>query len=237
VHRALECIWEQLSNSKQLHALTQEQQTQLIEQAIARSINDMITPHTQLDGLVSLEAQRLTTLLHDWLALEKERPPFEVIAREKHDTITWQGMTFRVTIDRIDQLSQGGWLVIDYKTQSTHISHWFGDRLEEPQLPIYSLSQSQPIHGIAFAQVKPGQLTFKGVVHEATPSSDSITGCQAISQAKQPITQWEDCLQHWKTSLMQLVSEFKHGHAHVQPLNASSCRYCDCQPLCRIFEQ
>ena len=194
----------------------------------------MITPHTT--GWLSVtEAQRLTTLLHDWLALEKEHLPFEVIAREKHDTITWQGMTFRVTIDRIDQLSQVR-LVIDYK-HNPHISHWFGDRLEEPQLPIYSLSQEQPIHGIAFAQVKPGQLTFKGVVHEATPSSDSITGCQAISQAKQPITQWEDCLQHWKTSLMQLVSEFKHGHAHVKPLNASSCRYCDCQPLCRIFEQ
>ena len=78
--------------------------------------------------------------MSEWLALEKKRPPFQVIEQETERSLELSGLRLRLKIDRIDQLEDGGQLLIDYKTGMTSIQDWLTERLRQPQLPLYALN-------------------------------------------------------------------------------------------------
>ena len=54
--------------------------------------------------------------MHEWLALERQRAPFEVLAVEEARSVEIGGVRLELRLDRADRLDGGGDLLLDYKT-------------------------------------------------------------------------------------------------------------------------
>jgi probable DNA repair protein len=180
-----------------------------------------------------LEQQRLVKLLKKWLVLEAEREPFAIYALEQPIALKVGELELRGKIDRIDQLPNGEWLLIDYKTGSTSPASWFGDRPSEPQLPLYALAQSNPLAGIVFAEVALNQMRFNGITRDENVLP-KVKALAKTSKADAPES-WTAQLSHWQQVLQQLAQQFCEGHAAVDPKDSATCQYCDLTSLCRYF--
>jgi ATP-dependent helicase/nuclease subunit B len=236
IHCALELVWKTLKNQQNLLAIKEEKLQKLLIE-----ITDHVLAEARLDSespFTHIEKNRLISLLNEWLALEKQRPPFQVIEQETERTIDLSGIRLQLKIDRIDQLSNGAQLLIDYKTSLTRIYDWLDERLQQPQLPLYTLNHHQNLAGVAFAQLRVGELTFKGLHDETLDTQHYFpTGIISVDKHKEfdaPKT-WPDLLAYWRTTLEQLAADFYHGNAKVDPAEKSTpCQRCDLQLLCRI---
>ncbi|MBT3707842.1 MAG: hypothetical protein HOG19_00270, partial [Gammaproteobacteria bacterium] len=142
LHSALESLWNTLKDSSQLAACHEAALDELLQQAVIKAIKPLARQRADLFGKVfsASESRRLSGLLKQWLAIEKTRDPFVVIATEKALLINLEGLPLRVRIDRIDRLEDGSLALIDYKTGKCALNKWQGERLEEPQLPLYSVT-------------------------------------------------------------------------------------------------
>lgn len=236
VHQCLESIWNHIENHHSLCQLSEKQINQLIQNAVNENLS-AFAYHTQyFDNhyFTDVEQIRLTDILNRWLNLEKQRPPFEVIANEFNQTIEVGALKMKLKIDRIDQLHSGERIIIDYKTGNSQVSSWFGDRLLDPQLPLYCAfsPNDNPFKGISFAEIRSQKMQFKGVASE---SIDHLpTGIKPINQSRyhtQP--SWDLTLLHWQKQIGALSEKFSLGDATVDPHSPLSCRYCDFKSFCR----
>ena len=120
-------------------------------------------------------------------------------------------------------------------SKNNEVNTWFGERPEEPQLPLYALLDPQNTVGITFAQVFTGEHRFKGI----SQYSLEIEGIKPISKIKSihPLS-WEAQLNEWRTLFIQLSNDFYHGIATVDPKEAvQTCMWCALKPFCRINEE
>src|SRR3990167_6946116 len=233
VHKALELIWKSLVDYHSLISLSDNDLSNLIQEHVTTAMAQITHQHNQQSRYLNLESQRAQKLLWEWLKLEKTRAPFKVIATEQEQQIQLGTIKFTLRVDRIDEISDGKQFIIDYKTGKMQTIHdWFGDRPDEPQLPVYCLINPTDTIGIAFAQVYPGDLQFKGV-SKVSLEMKSVKTLPEVSASS--TTLWEQQLIEWKAVLTKLSENFYQGQAAVDPKNmAQVCRLCKLQSLCRI---
>jgi probable DNA repair protein len=187
---------------------------------------------------LELEGQRLTRLVTEWLEYESTRVAFEVLETEAARTETIAGLTLKLRLDRIDRLSDGTVLVVDYKTGLVSPKSWDLPRPEDVQLPLYAGfaldREKEPLGGLVFAKIRPGDQCFTGRVFD--PATTLFPGLKNISAlAKNPLTA-ED-LMDWRDAIEQLAKDFLAGHAEVDPREyPKTCERCGLQSLCRIQE-
>jgi ATP-dependent helicase/nuclease subunit B len=200
------------------------------------------------------EQLRLVRVLHDWLELERTRPPFRVIALEQKLETTLLGHPIHLRIDRADQLPAAAdtasgetvadeVLVIDYKSGKTDLGPWSVDRLGEVQLPLYALSfphtEVNPgrVSGLALAQVKFGETGVKGVVANPAHEFGSVRSFgQKGSAVHKRFSDWAEALQHWRAAIEQLAGEFIRGDARNLVFDPRSLQDDDLLPLLRLEE-
>lgn len=235
VHAAMEAFWNQVQTQENLLSLDATTLAAEIDRAIdtvmVNTFNAIITKRYML-----LEKERLHKLIHQWLQVEKRRPAFKVISHEKKLAMSLNGVTLSVRIDRIDELDNGSRLIIDYKTNDENsIRHWFSDRPEQPQLPLYALNNPKETAALAFAQLCPGSYSFVGLSSHAT----DIKGITVIEESKAAENMtWPAQLQQWQLMLSTLAQSFAQGHASIDPKDTkTTCTYCELKPLCRIHEE
>ena len=144
----------------------------------------------------------------------------------------FSGLSFQFRIDREDRLADGTHILIDYKTGHCNPADWFGERPDDPQMPLYGLVKQPAIKGLLFAQVSAKQRQFKGL----TEKHEEIPGVQSITQQKyDKVKTWGDFYAHQHLALHHLAEQFSSGFAKVDPKHKQqTCRYCDLKPLCRI---
>lgn len=240
LHRALCLIWQKLKSRAALEALEYSARQQLVAQAVSyaviglsRQIPDRLGPRAQ-----QLETARLNTLIEQWLELELQRDDFVVEYCEHSLQSELKGLPLRGRVDRIDRLSDGSLIVVDYKTGKVSRQVWYDNRPEDPQLPLYSLmlqQQQQTVSGLMFAQVKSNDLRWLGLaVQDCAESSIRWTESSA-SESGAP--DWDGLNRHWQRALEKLASDFVNGVSTIDPKDNASCRYCDLGPLCRIDRQ
>ncbi|OGT30232.1 MAG: hypothetical protein A3E87_00655 [Gammaproteobacteria bacterium RIFCSPHIGHO2_12_FULL_35_23] len=232
IHKALELLWKQLNSQARLLTLTETKQNNLLYAVIEQTFQSINIP-TQNYALISLEKTRLHKLLTEWLSYERKRPAFEVIATEKWQSVKLNELTLKVQVDRIDQTRQGSMILLDYKTGKTSINDWFSQRPNEPQLPLYTLVCSGPITAMAFAQLKADEIRFKGI----TLTTEGLPDCDLPEKIKDCLPNWENQLQLWRQTLLQLADDFIAGKALVDPKNPrETCQQCHLSSLCRVHE-
>ncbi|RYY75571.1 MAG: hypothetical protein EOO52_09285 [Gammaproteobacteria bacterium] len=230
LHDTLAAIWRELKNSSGLRALD-DASLKLFVSNIVREIISAAQAHNPRKlGKVycELEQKRLSELLSEWLTAERERPDFEVIAIEQENNIEFAGLALTLRIDRIDEFSNGDQLLIDYKTGSTHIKFWQGERLSEPQLPLYAVTREN-INAISFAQINRKNQKWDGLgeLHDTSLSQPGI----------KPADNWQTQLSDWQTQLQQLAKDFISGDARIDFKDKKTEDYAaDLSPLTRLAD-
>jgi len=234
VHRALEFFWKETADLDSLLALVRENRLQeRIHNAVKKTLEKQSAKFTQQERFYEQETQRMENLIEKWLHLEMQRSNFKVIYQEEERHVEISHMNLKLRIDRIDQTEDGKTILIDYKTGNTNPGDWFGERIKEPQLPLYAFHL--PPDAIAFAQLKKGDMHLKGAMD---PQAD-LTGFSTINlQTYSGCSTWDEMTDYWKTRIQFLADGFFAGETTVDPLEGTAtCRYCHLQTLCRISER
>lgn len=234
VHTVLEVIWRELGSQSKLQSLSEAGELNaLIATCCQRAVTEFaeqLSPDKQ--KLLQLEIPRLEALMREWLAIELQRPGrFTIAQLEEKEAHSVAGIDFRFSIDRIDRMEDGSLLIIDYKTGSVSRNDWQGERLRDPQLPLYWQAvrdkQSSPAAGIAFGKVRRHAVGFEELATEGVFN-------RGAAYARRYAETWQECQAQWPAQFEQLAADFKAGYAAVDPIDDKSCQYCELQALCRI---
>ncbi|MCP3673919.1 MAG: hypothetical protein GY829_05555, partial [Gammaproteobacteria bacterium] len=174
VHRILEQCWLQLFDKQQTNLQELHQAKQLedaIEPLIKEALNNLQQErHTPLtEAIINIENKRLNKLLLQWFEMEVTRPHFTVKDLEQTINAPIAGNYIRLQLDRVDELADGSLAIIDYKTGKVERKNWFGERPDEPQLPLYAMvlsEQKKTIGALLYGQVKISENRFIGVADD-----------------------------------------------------------------------
>ena len=179
------------------------------------------------------EHERLVALLERWLEYEAGRSDFVVVGLEQEVTLTLAGTQFNLRVDRIDRdEATNRLLVIDYKTGEVRPKRLLDDRLTEPQLPMYALTD-ESTGAVLFAKVSAEEAKLDGFAKQELGVGRPVEKLVEFAQRKRP---WEGLTGQWRNQLEQLLQEHRCGRAEVDPYPnpQSACRYCHLPALCRI---
>lgn len=235
VHKALELIWNALQCQETLLRMEEGELIELISTCVDTALT--LNKSESIDNLRyrTIEANRLQKLFLQWLELEKLRPDFKVISQEETRNITVGNIPLTVRVDRVDELENSKKIIIDYKTAKYNSTKsWFGERPDEPQLPLYCIADSEKAIGILFAQINPEEIKWVGI-SETELGIDSVKTLIKTKDADAPT--WKLQVQQWQLTLEKLAMDFLQGIAYVDPKEiVETCNHCHLHSLCRIHE-
>lgn len=235
VHRLLQRAWGSLGLQTSLNNFSEPQLNEFCQQLVDQLVED---PELELNNdkrvLLRAEKPRLIQLLNDWLTLETKRPQgFSVVDLEVEGRGNIGGIDFKYIIDRIDVSDDGRSVVVDYKTGQVNRNDWLGERLRAPQLPLYALAldaaKRQPVSGIAYASVRQYEHSFIELSEAAIFRKES-----KITQGYQE--KWIESRADWPSLFDALAKDFIAGAARVNPIDETSCNYCELKAMCRISQ-
>ncbi len=239
IHNVLEKVWAVLETQQKLLEMDHAQLKKVIATSVEEAIEAIAYryPQTLTGRFREIEHERICRQLLEWLELEKQRPPFNVVEKEMKHEVVAGGVRVNLTVDRIDKLEDDRLLVIDYKTGEVNAAQWFGERPDEPQLPLYSMAIKGDVAGVLFAQVRAGSMVFKGV----TESENLIAGVKSFEKLQQTkeLGSWTKVLDQWHDTMDNLGKAYRNGEAWVDPKkypHTCDTTYCELKPLCRINE-
>jgi len=237
VHRVLQLVWEALGDQATLRQQSDAARREMVRVAVEQAVEEMAgrLPQIFTAAFRRIESERLTGLVLDWLAIESERDDFTVEANELPVDADIEGLHVRLRIDRLDRLPDGRCVVIDYKTGAVSPSAWFGDRPDDPQLPLYATLLRDELAGVVFAQLRPGEMGFQGVVAEA----DLVPDARPPEKLKRYLeaATWPALLTHWSQTVHRLARAFRDSDTRVDPKRyPETCRYCELTALCRVTD-
>ena len=235
LHEALYVLWGELEDHEGLAALHTASQDAAISRAVEAAIQGgrrKMGP--ALNGSFwALESERMATLLQEWLEIERQRGAFKVAAREHSLELKLDRLQLKLRVDRIDELPDGGRVIIDYKSSKSKTSDWMGERPARPQLLLYGVAEPESTAALSFAQLRPGECRYVGLGRvEAAKGIKTDLG--AAQKAGMLVENWEELNARWREILAALAEDFLSGNAAVDPLSASTCTWCGLQPLCRV---
>lgn len=232
VHHLMESIWRFLKESETLKTLSDDNLKNLIDTHVDKTLLYFIAKKPQVfkTRFLALEKQRLKKLIFNWLNYEKTRSNFKILSLETEKKIHLGDFNFNIRIDRIDELENGSLAIIDYKTAGILLTECFGERLTEPQLPIYYLfAHDTSIQALVFAQVIPKEMKFKGIAAE-----DELLPHVKKNYALKYVEDWSELKDFWQKSLLQTAKQITQGYAVADPINGkNTCQFCELKIMCR----
>jgi probable DNA repair protein len=238
VHRVLEHFWQEVRTQSALLEMDEE----TLHATLQRHVDQVMGEDRGLKlrpAFRGVEADRVQRHVLDFLEQEKEREAFEVIGFEQEILPELQGQSIRLIIDRIDRLPAGEEVIIDYKTGKVDPSKWFGDRPEDPQLPLYAISAESMPAAVVFSVIRDDGCHYKGVVQRP----GILPGLPKTGKSHEYLLEagenMPETIGKWREVLHHLMADFLAGEAAVDPKNGlKTCEnsYCELHSLCRVGE-
>lgn len=248
LHSILEAVWSpQTVETFRLvtlddlkRAVVEQRVDEILRHHIQNAFARLVRDHAEdpwMQAYLESEQRRLRFLLHEWMSYEAERQPFTVAERESSlKDVSVGDLKLNLRADRIDELPDGSHVLIDYKTGEVSPSAWKGERLDEPQLPLYATyGNVERVSALLFAQIRAGKIYFVG--RAAAAHQDLLADLSAASSlVTQPYS--EHMHDEWRQALLILAEEFLRGEASVDPKQPTdTCKYCPLPGLCRVAER
>jgi ATP-dependent helicase/nuclease subunit B len=233
LHLALERFWRATGDSATLHGRDRDS-TLALARRCARSAAEQIAarlPGGIEPGLLRREAARAERLIDQLIDWELTRAAFETQSLEAKQQLELAGARLSVKLDRVDRLSDGRLVVIDYKSGAPEKFDAFADRPPRPQLPAYAMAAGQAVAAVLSVYLSRDSVKLRGVADR--PERVPGRGIELLPGGE---TGWRPLLLQWRTRLERLMREFLEGHAAVQP-QPGACEYCHLQMLCRVDAQ
>ena len=232
LHECLHNFWTKIQSQEMLIKMNHIELE--IEHIVKRVVQKYKTRSTMTDALWDIEAIRLQQLLIECIEIEKKRPPFHVAALEEIKTVTIDGLSINVRIDRIDRLTGNQYLLIDYKTGQVNLNELINLPLKSPQLPLYlSVDFSFIPHAAAWFVIHNEKSEYIGVSNVSL----DIDSVKVVADLAEHLD-WNALLLQWRVELNRMARDFIKGRLQVQPLNsAQTCRLCDLQTFCRVEDK
>ena len=251
IHGVLEGVWRTLQSSQKLATLSDHAIKKIVDDNIATCSKPFFHKSGMGRGFFKTQSQWLGQLLLEWLAVEKSSAStFRIVELEKPQQLALGKLTLNFKIDRIDELADKTLRLIDYKTGLVgSITSWFGERPQEPQLPLYVLAQyananehknnsQATLSALLFGQVRAGDSKYVGIdENNLLKTTEYIANQLSASENTElddELNNWQALIAYWNAQLTKLADQYYAGHAQVNPLDKSTCRYCDLPSLCRI---
>ncbi len=210
VHRALATLWQGLQTSTTLAQLSDAELSQRCEAAAAGALAEQAKDLQQAlpARWRELEQQALVSVLREWLMFEKQRKtPFQVTQIEQNATLNLAGLELSLRLDRVDLLSDGHAVVMDYKTGSNWQNPpWQAERPHDVQLMLYALATDAPLAAVVAARVRAGEPHFKGL--NASEENLPLRPDKLLNELDLATLR-----QQWQQRLTTLASEFVAGDA------------------------
>jgi probable DNA repair protein len=233
VHAVMEIFWGQVKTQEALRKMALTEREEVLDAAIGEGLWKIAQLSTSDwdDAYVAVQRERLRRLLRPWLEQELARPKFAVKQREEKASDVQIGpLHLSLRIDRVDE-TEGGELVIDYKTGRVATSDWLSERPDAPQLPLYAVvSDAARLGGVAFARLRVGkEMGWKGfaVGEGVLLKPDRLKTENFAAQVEE-----------WREVLTKLAEQFAAGEAAVRPKSyPKTCTYCGQRLLCRVAEE
>ncbi|MGA2834897.1 MAG: PD-(D/E)XK nuclease family protein [Terracidiphilus sp.] len=244
LHSVLHSVWAGPPDGISSHAelLSLGDRKAFVAGHVQRVLARELRPHQRElmpSRYLELEELRLTGLVTEWLSYEGARVEFKIAQTEVKRTVYIAGLNLDLRLDRIDQLSDGSELVIDYKSGNVSPSCWDLPRPDDVQLPLYAGfaldHERERLGGLVFAKARTGDLGFAGRVRSAAatlfPGLKSVNSLVRNPLTDEQLSVWHDCIE-------QLAHDVVAGRAEVDPREyPKTCNRCGLQTLCRIQEQ
>jgi probable DNA repair protein len=230
VHDSLEQIWSELRDSAGLAAILAQPGAleRLTAASARRAIAKLCARRDPGELWRERERDRLTRLLARWLELEGQRDSFAVERLEAGSEIARHaGLNFSVRIDRIDRLSDGSRLLIDYKTGAAN-RDWQGERPDNPQLPLYALLHRKSLIAVAYGKINAAECAF---VAESERKGAFLP--RKLATRMEGMGSLAELMELWAKRIERLALEFGEGRAAVDP-TLTACRSCHLHGLCRV---
>lgn len=239
-HGLMAAFWADVRSHDAFTALDPAALTARIDAAAARALADFPAQRwTALPPVIAAaERERLPGVAAEWLeAIERPRSGFVVERIEAPAAVDLAGLTFRLTLDRVDALAGGGYAIIDYKTGVVDgIKAWFDARPRAPQLGVYlrALQDEAPpleVRAMAYGRLKAGEIGVVGLAADKAqwPALAEVTKATYLPD-------WGAVETFFAQRLPALAQEMRDGVATITPRRGapSPCRICARQSLCRI---
>jgi len=235
LHDALYALWGEIGDHASLLGLQGDSRSATVQRAVTAALEAVSSQRRRGLGHAywELEGQYLQRVLQEWLLVEQARTAFVVRQREQAVSLELGQLRINLRVDRIDELADGGTVIIDYKTGVSKVADWLGERPAKPQLLLYGIAEPAGAAALAFAQLRPRDCRYVGIGETAIAAGVN-TDIGKLAPADSGIEDWPALNAYWRQNLERLAAEFLAGNAMVDPLGTSSCNWCGLQPLCRI---
>jgi ATP-dependent helicase/nuclease subunit B len=229
IHRALERLLRLRPSQEALRAgatTAIEDVRRCVEEALATVFGSARAP---LSVLFDLECARTSALLARFVASELNRPPFRVVSVEERTDVTVGEWAIACRIDRIDEIADGTWVLIDYKTGRAFAGavDWLRDRLTDTQLPLYALKGGTALSGILTIGLAGKDVSYRGIAAEPTLVAESVS---ALPEGRS----WTEQVERWRLQIRALVDAYAGGDTRIyldDPADAQGAY----APLTRIY--
>jgi ATP-dependent helicase/nuclease subunit B len=228
IHHALEHIWSVLRDSRTLMSISADEQHQLLQDGATHALARVCRHRDPGPRWRQRERERMQSVLGKWLDIERQREPFEVEQLERgREAARHGGLEFAVRIDRVDRLTDGARVLIDYKT-GLAAADWRGERPDNPQLPIYALLHPADLAAVAYGRVNAGDCSF--VAETERPGVFKPRGQRSPLEGMPNLAALIDV---WSRRIENLAADFAAGRAAVAP-TLRACKTCRLHGLCRV---
>ena len=210
VHDALRNLFTRRPSRSDIAAWSDEERSALIGSAIDGALAGLFSnAGATLRQMLLIERRRLRELLQNFVSLERERSEFSIHEVETDIEYRRGDVHLKLRADRIDQMPDKQFVVIDYKTGAEKS---FMNRDNEPsdlQLVVYADALAGNVGGLSLINIDSRLISYKG------------EGA-SIEWARGDAEDWIERLAAWRKSVQDTVDDFASGDVRVDVLAPQS---------------